>query len=712
MLNRTLHLALAAALVLVAPTRADEPSTPEQRFPASSALEQGLSPEALQKLDALVAELVAAEEVVGGELLVIKNGKTVLHSAHGWRDREANIPLEPGSVYCVRSMTKPLIGTAIAMLIEDDVIELDDRVAMHLPEFSGESTDAITVEQLLTHTGGMPMSFLLDKPLSELESIRSVAALGAGCELEFAPGTGFNYSDQGTDTLTALIEAVSGMSAADYVQTRILDPLGMTDSTPVLDRDNALRARTCSNYMGSAKAWTRYWKADDEPLFPIFLGSQGLYSTAEDYAKFMQLYSKRGRIDGERLLRARSVRQALSPGEHAMQASTGFPGARVEYGRLMQLWTKPAEGADERELVAFGHTGSDGTHAWVFPEHDAVVMYFTQSRFNATGLRVEAALAELLLGEPYDPNRAAPPFEQYLGYYWEGEGDLYRAIVRDGDDLALEILGKGIVPLGYLGDDRWRMRPNPSVVLEFQRDAEGTVTGYTIGEHREYRFEPSGRLPDVDELAERVAAAHNVSRLAEVGPMRRTGRLRIEKLDISGETSSIVAWPDRVRFEALVGEERERGGCIGGRVWTESSVEPLAERHGDQAAWTLDESPLAVLGDWRTHYPVRQLIQDYEFDGRRVWVVRMGDTSAPAITLYVDVESNLVLGTDGFAVVPGMGRVGKRQRYPGFTDVAGMQWPTGVMIAFPNEMLGVIRITYDEAELGVDVDEGVFELRD
>jgi len=714
MLIHTIQLMLAGSLALIAPRQATDTFAPEAAFPASTALAQGLSPQALAKLDALVADLVAKDEVIGGELLVIKDGKTVLQSAHGWRDRETETPLEPGSVYCVRSMTKPLIGTAIAMLIEDDVIELDDRVAQHLPEFSGASTDAITVEQLLTHTGGMPMSFLLSSPLSEIESIRAVAALGAGCELEFEPGTGFNYSDQGTDTLTALIEAVSGVSAAEYVQTRILDPLGMTDSATVMERDNPLRARSSSNYQGAAQAWLRYWKPDDDPIFPIFLGSQGLYSTTEDYAKFMQLYLKRGRLGKERLMRARAVRRALEPGPHSMQAPTGFPGVQAEYGRLMQLWTAPAEDGEEgeRELIAFGHTGSDGTHAWVFPEHDAIVMYFTQSRFNSTGLRVEAALAELFLGEEYDANQDAPPFEEYLGYYWEGEGDRYRTIVRDGDDLALEVLGKGIVPLGYLGEDRWRMRPNPSVVLEFQRDAAGVVTGYMIGEHQEFRFEPLAHLPEVDELAERVAAAHNLARLDEVGPMRRTGQLRIEKLNISGEVSTIVAWPDRVRYDSAVGEERERAALNGDRVWTDSSAEPLGERHGDQATWILDESPLAVFGDWRTHYPVRRVIQEYEMDGRHVWMVRMGDTSAPALTVYVESERNLVIGLDGFALIPGMGRVGKRQRYPEFRDVDGMQWPANTVIAFPNELIGAIRVTYDEAEFGVELNEGVFELLD
>ncbi len=167
-----------------------------------------------------------------------------------------------------------------------------------------------------------------------------------------------------------------------------------------------------------------------------------------------------------------------------------------------------------------------------------------------------------------------------------------------------------------------------------------------------------------------------------------------------------------MRYDTVLGEEVERAALIGNRVLTESSIEPLGERSGDQAAWMLQESPLAVFGDWRTHYPVREVIQEYVLDGRRVWMVRMGDATAPALTVYVDVENDVVLGTDGFAVIPGMGRAGKRQRYPGFRDVEGMQWPTGVIVAFPNDLMGVVRITYDEPELGIEAPDGLFELRD
>src|SRR6185436_11846352 len=106
-----------------------------------------------------------------------------------------------------------------------------------------------------------------------------VADLGGTAALAFAPGTGFEYSDQGTDTLAALIEVVTGAPAEVFVRERLLEPLGMSDSACLMTDDQPLRARACSLYVGSPGAWSRYWSPADKALFPIFLGSQGLYST-------------------------------------------------------------------------------------------------------------------------------------------------------------------------------------------------------------------------------------------------------------------------------------------------------------------------------------------------------------------------------------------------------------------------------------------------
>ena len=208
------------------------PAQDASPFPESTALAQGLSPDALAGLSDLIQGFVEDREIVGGELLVIQGGRTVLHQAYGLSDLEGGVPMRTDSVFCVRSMTKPLIGTAVLMLVDDRVIALDDKVSKYLPAFDvdgagdvgrddassgeeqGEGTSGgnddtsshganatvkfgprdITIEQLLRHTSGLPMSLIaradLDALLGE-GGIIAVAALGAAHGPETEPGTAF-----------------------------------------------------------------------------------------------------------------------------------------------------------------------------------------------------------------------------------------------------------------------------------------------------------------------------------------------------------------------------------------------------------------------------------------------------------------------------------------------------------------------------------------
>lgn len=710
-------LALALSTALPCSSTQDDASVPPARFPESTALAEGISPDGLAALSQLVQSFVTDDEVVGAELLVIKNGRTILHEAYGWCDREAEAPLTTGSVFCVRSMTKPVIGAAIQMLLEDNLLELDDHVAQFLPAFDAPGLRDITVEHLLTHTSGLPMSFIAAANLYELEGIRAVADLAGARELLFEPGSAFSYSDQGTDTLTALIEVVTGAPAADFIRARVLEPLGMRDSVCVMAEDHPLRARAVSKYAGTTGQWRRFWSPNERPLFPFFLGSQGLYSTLDDYAGFLDLWLHKGRAGQARLLRASSVRRALTPGPFPLGAPSGFPGLQGDYGALMQLWTAAqgdgAEDADaDREVVAFGHTGSDGTHAWAFPKQRALVLYFTQSRGTLTGLRVEEQLGELILGVPFDPLEAAPPLEQYLGYYREDEGDLYRAIVRDGDDLALEILGKAVVPLTYIGDDRWKLRPQPATVLSFDRAETGEVTGYHIGGHQEFRFEPSADLPNIDDVAARVRAAHGIDRLEALGALRLTSRITIEKLGLEGESVGWFASQGRWRHDERLGEGWENVACDGARTWSASNTSPRAELEGARADELRQDSLRVRFGDWTGASPAARVIQRIQREDEDALLVRLGDTSSAATTLYIDNSTSLVGRIDSMATVPGMGRIGRRMSFRDYRDVSGLQLPHGTSIQLANPLIGDIRVTLEAAEIGIEIPEGLFALKD
>lgn len=672
-------------------------------YPGATPIEVGLSPESLKRLDSLVASLVEEGEVVGAELLVIKEGKTVLHSAHGWRDQEEERAMEVGSLFCVRSMTKPFIGTSILMLADDKALRLDDPVSKYLPYLDNDTWREVTIEQMLNHNSGLPFSLLMGKSLDEFGDIHDVAKLTATYKPDFEPGTGVQYSDQGTDTLTAVVEVASGMPAEDFVRTRILEPLGMSDSRCLMTEEEPLRARSVSKYVGGRGQWNRFWGPEDPSIFPCFLGSQGLYSTLEDYAKFLDFWMSKGRAGGEKLLSARRIRKALAPGPHRLIQGTGFADLRTEYGYLMSLYMREQENGKD-ELAIFGHSGSDGTHAWAFPEEEAIVLYFTQSRGSTSGLRVEEALDGLLLGAEFDPNIVAPPLEDYLGYYRENEDDLYRAIVLDGSGIGLEILGKTVVPLQYVGNDTWKMLPNPSNRLAFHRDENGRVLGYRIGDHQEYRFDPDPELPSADEVVERVIATHGMANLEESGPIRIKARLEMSKQGFSGTMDVLMVADGRFRVDYAVAENTENIVFDGEQLWYASSVEEAAVVEGERAAAFMNSSLAIRLGDWRKNGNRIEVIQRLtQRSGRSVLVVRSMGEEGYARTRFVDEESGYVGREDSISVVPGMGVMGEQMEMGDFKEVGGMTIPHRMEIEYASPLLGTMEVTVDEVELNVEL---------
>ncbi|MFT6042274.1 MAG: CubicO group peptidase (beta-lactamase class C family) [Planctomycetota bacterium] len=698
----------------VAPLAAQDATTVTEAFPASTALAESVSPDSLQRLSELVQGFVDDEEIVGGELLVIKNGRTILHEGYGWNDKELGVAMGTGNVFCVRSMTKPLIGTSILMLVDDRKLKLKDPVSKYLPNWDEGWKGEITIEHLLTHTSGLSMSKIMAMDLTSLSGIQAVAALGSGSVLEFEPGTSFNYSDQGTDTLTAVIEVVSEMPAEDFVRTRVLDPLGMQDSACVMTEGHALRERGCHKYNGYRGNWTSFWDPSAPPLFSFFLGSQGLYSTLEDYGRFMEFWVEKGRSRSERLLAPRYVRKALAPSEILFPGSTGIANLEATYGFLMQLWTGEVDGGDEgeREVVAFGHSGSDGTHAWAFPDQDAIVLYFTQSRGTTTGLRVEEALGELFLGVAFDPNQAAPPLEQYLGYYAEDERSRYQAVIMDGDSLALETPGRRIRQLIYAGEDNWKYRAKPSVVLVFDRNEEGDVSGFHIDDHYEYRFEAASDLPSAAEVSERVTKTHRLDLLESIGPIRMESTLRIEKLDIDGDVTTLIRWPNQFRIDSTARDQIEQVAYDGDKVWYSSTAQELMEMEGERAQQMREENTFAVFGDWLAWCPELQVIQHIEEGTQDIMILRAGDTSAPATTLYVDWSTGQVRRMDRVTVIEGMGRIGQATQFSDFRDVSGVLLPFESSTEIANAMIGSIVTKIVSFELGVDVPEGAFDLTD
>jgi hypothetical protein len=443
------------------------------------------------------------------------------------------------------------------------------------------------------------------------------------------------------------------------------------------------------------------------------LGSQGLYATTVDYARFCQFWLDRCRVDRERLLKSMSVKKALrpSPEPEGIGMPTGFTGLQTDYGDQFQLWTTPPDPENgEREVRVFGHTGSDGTHAWVFPDQEAIALYFTQSRGNTTGLEVEEVLAEVFLGAPFDPNQAAPPFEDYLGLYWEGPGDLHRAIVRDGDHLALEILGKAVAELRYVGDDRWKIRREPANVLEFHRDETGRVEGFRIGEHQEWRFEPQEELPSVDAIVARLLEVHGMGSYADHTPLRMEFTLTLKAFELVGKAVSWYDAPNRYRVDVEIEGNQERVVFDGERAMSWSTQKESALLEGKQARQVaLDQLPIR-FGDWREHYTQVQVVQRMSLDGRDVLLVRAGEPGEPCTVFGVDEESGRLVREYGQVVLDAAGEIGRKLEFGDFRQVGELLIPFKFLEVYPSPLIGQVVSEGTAFEVRAELPEGGFRI--
>ena len=375
---RVVGLCLTLGLLLVLqPARAQEsgiprtrtlPGIPSPAFPYAHPESVGLSSERLGLLADEVAAWVAEGDPIGAELLVIKDGKAVLHEAFGWSDRENKRPMERGSIFLMMSMSKPLTATAILMLEEEGRLTLKDRLSHYVPT---HEDDRITIRHLLTHTSGYvhwgegdegPSVFDFD---SLREWVRAWAA-----EDPPEPVGEYEYSDFSSAALGYIVEAVSGMPVEEFIESRILRPLQL-DRTYVAfspDAPWAPDVNVLYRPRGNPPEYQRDW-APTQPLsWSFYPAAFGLLSTALDYARFLALWMNKGEWEGTRLLSDGTVQRALE----VQSDSTRDRG--YGYGWFVRT-TPRANGMP----FLFQHGGQAGTKALAFPAANAMVVLLTHT---------------------------------------------------------------------------------------------------------------------------------------------------------------------------------------------------------------------------------------------------------------------------------------------------------------------------------------------
>jgi CubicO group peptidase (beta-lactamase class C family) len=484
MTTPTVVIVETTAIPTTVPTPQENSASAATAFTYASPESQGISPDALQELVGVVSGYVQDNKIVGAELMVLKNRRIVLHEAFGWKDRDQELAMPVNTLFNIRSMTKPVIGTAIQMLIDEGKLSLDDRVAKYIPAFDNDESGDITVEHLLTHRSGLPLT-MIAASFEEFDSLRALADGAGERGPDFEPGTAFQYSDTGFDVLGALVESISDMPLRQFVQARILDPLGMADTVTLVEADDPRTARIASLYIGAQGEWSRIWSPAEDLLYPFAMGSQSLYGTPLDYARFLGLWMDGGWVGNQRLLSGEAIERALTPVSKGPLPGA-FPGLRLDYGQAWIIYVPDGESLaadapqNKGKMALFGHSGSDGTWAWAWPDRDLIVLYFTQSRGQGTGIALEDEIDRLLIHPDRQEVEVPEELKPYLGTYTALSGPLmykeFEILVQNGR-LAVNLPDQIVV--GLEGPDEeglWRLSLDPSVAISFVEDEVGNVT--------------------------------------------------------------------------------------------------------------------------------------------------------------------------------------------------------------------------------------------
>jgi CubicO group peptidase (beta-lactamase class C family) len=378
----------------------------------------GFSGERLKRLTPAMQSHVDAGSVAGVVTLVHRHGETVHSDVLGWQDEEAGIPMRRDTLFRIASMTKPIISVAALMLVEEGRLRLGEPVDKFLPELAnrkvlrspgaglGDVEDAarpISLKDLLLHRAGIPYLLTAEGPMAgaiadfnalvfpgDMPMDDWMARLGA-LPLVYQPGLRWHYG-MSTDVLGVLIQRASGMSLADFLRTRIFEPLGMADTFfwvpddkthrfgPAYTPDPKTGKRIVQDHPGTSR-----WR--NPKSFPS--GGAGMISTADDYLKFAKMILGRGRSGDTRLL-SRPTWELMTT-DHLTSAERATPFLGMPFWTSMGfgLGLSIADNPTGQDWLGspgrLGWPGAYGTWWVADPKEDLIALMMIQLYFGAGG---------------------------------------------------------------------------------------------------------------------------------------------------------------------------------------------------------------------------------------------------------------------------------------------------------------------------------------
>ena len=355
-----------ALLVLVFAGARQEVRAEEFRFEEVDPAQVGMSARRLAVIDDIVEEGLRDKKLPGAVVLIGYQGRVVYRKAFGQRQLEPTTQaMTLDTLFDLASLTKPIAtGTSIMQLIEAEKLGLDDPVAKHLPAFGNHGKEVITVRHLLTHQGGLiadnSMKDYADGREQALERLMALEPLAA-------PGERLIYSDVGFIVLGELVAAVSGQPLEEYTHTHIFEPLGMHET---MYRPTSLPADRFAPTEQRDGHWMR-GEVHDPRAFALggVAGHAGLFSTADDLARYAQALLNGGQLGEARILRPETVQRMTSP--------QTVPGGGIRGLAWDKRTGFSTNRGDLLTPAACGHGGFTGTALWFDPQLKLFVIFLS-----------------------------------------------------------------------------------------------------------------------------------------------------------------------------------------------------------------------------------------------------------------------------------------------------------------------------------------------
>ena len=391
-----------------------------QPLPVATPESVGMSKQRLEKISVVMAQEVADKKLPGAVVMIARKGKLVYSQSFGSLNNAAAGPMQTDSIFRIYSMTKPLVSTALMMLVEDGRVQLTDPVSKFLPAFknpmvSVPSFDPVfngisyklvaanrepTIQDLLRHTSGIAYGELtknvlvkdayikgglfkpdMDYDARELPGPTMAENLGKA-PLAQQPGTTWEYS-LSVDVQGRVVEAVSGQRLGDFMQDRLLKPLKMVDTDFSVPATKAARLAESFPKDPATGATNRLVDVSQTPGNDS--GGAGGVSTAGDYLRYCQAMLNGGQLDGVRILSRTTV--SLMTADHLGTAINtavnpgmlllGTPGYTFGLGFLVRQGDGIA--GVHGSAGEFMWAGYAGTYFWADPKEQICAVYMTQA---------------------------------------------------------------------------------------------------------------------------------------------------------------------------------------------------------------------------------------------------------------------------------------------------------------------------------------------